>query len=65
MPFLSLGPSHRYVVSHLKSITYDKILGLLADIGTPGVLLNMDLLDDSWSDNAYVQEWKWEYSAAL
>ena len=60
MPFLTLGLSHGSS-SFLKSIihTYNAVLGLLADMGTPGVLLNTDAIADSWSDNASVQEWKW------
>lgn len=60
MPVLTVGLSHRSS-SFLKSVirTYDAVWGLLADMGTPGVLLNMDVIADSWPDNASVQEWKW------
>lgn len=66
MPFLTLEPSHRSA-SGLKSIiySYDEVLGLSADTGTPRVLLNMHLIDDGWSDNASVQERKWSWSTAL
>lgn len=57
MPFLILGPKSAL---SLKSIiySYDEVLGLSAGMSTP-YLLNMDLIDDSWSDNASLQEWKW------
>lgn len=59
MPFLTLGLSHRSSPFPKSVIhTYDAVLGLLADMGTPGVLLNAAAIADGWSGNASAQEWK-------